>query len=257
MQTIPMIKWKFDRTIEIVPISDLHIGSKEFEEGQFNRLVREILASENTYCVLVGDITDNGIKSSVTSPYEATMHPSDQRKYAAELLYPLKDRILCAVSGNHEYRSRKDTDTDPMQLIMERLNREHLFKPDIAFMDIKCGERKNGRSSTPRYCVGVTHGAGGGMLIGSGLNKAEPLAIAMGIDLLITGHTHKPMTAPTIRYTPDTQAGVMVPREMRLLIATGWLSYGGYPTRKMLKPVCVRPNRAILSGTEYDISVLS
>lgn len=257
MQTIPMIKHKFDRGIEIVPISDLHIGSKEFEEGLFNRLVREILASENTYCVIVGDMVDNGIKSSVTSPYEAVMQPNDQRKYAAELLLPLKDRILCGVSGNHEYRSRKDTDTDPMQLIMERLNLEHLFRPDIAFMDIKCGDRLNNKLTPPRYCIGVTHGTGGGMLIGSGLNKQEPFAMALGLDLLITGHTHRPMTAPSIRYTPDFQKGVMVPREMRLLISTGFLSYGGYPTRKMLKPVCIRPNRAILSGTEYDISVLS
>lgn len=255
--SIPMIKHVFNSTIEIYPVSDLHVGSMEFNEGAFIKLSREILSEENRYVVIVGDMTDNGIKSSVTNIYDATMTPSEQRKYAADLLYPLKDRVLCGVSGNHEYRSRKETDTDPMQLIMERLNLEHLFRADIAFLHIKCGERTSTHDRPPSYCVGVTHGAGGGMLLGSGLNKAEPFAIALGVDLLITGHTHRPMTAPSVRYECDKQKGVMVPREIRLMIATGWLTYGGYPTRKMLKPVIIRPNKAILSGNKYDISVLS
>lgn len=255
--TIPMIRRTFDGPIEIYPISDLHIGSREFNEPAFRQLVREILAEENRYVVLVGDLIDNGIKSSVTNVYDAVMSPKEQREHAAELLFPLKGRILCAVSGNHEYRSRKETDTDPAELILSKLGLEELFRPDIAFLDINLGKRNDNNKRPPRYCVGVVHGSGGGMMLGAGLNKSEPFAIALGVDLLIVGHTHRPMTAPTIRLQPDAQKGLMVAREIRLLIATGWLDYGGYPTRKMLKPVVVRPNKAILADKSFDISVLS
>lgn len=256
---IPMITHKIrgHETIEIYPICDLHVGSKEFQEGEFQKVSREILAEPNRFIVLAGDIIDNGVKSSVTNCYDALMSPRDQRIYAAELLYPLKDRVLCAVSGNHEYRSRKDTDTDPAELIISKLNLEHLFQPDIAFIKLDLGERQHHAMRNPKYCVGVVHGAGGGMRLGAGLNKTEPFALSMGVDLLISGHSHKPATAPTMRLECDMQKGVMVPRETRIMVATGWLEYGGYPTRKLYSPVALRINKAILNCREHDISVVS
>lgn len=257
MTRIPMIRHKFDEGIEVYPISDLHIGSKEFNEGQFQRVSREILEQPNRYCVIAGDIVDNGIKSSVTSGYDAVMQPAAQRKYAAEILYPLRDRILCFVSGNHEARSARESDTDVAELIASKLDLEHLFKPDIAFLDISCGKRPHHGVRPPRYCVAVTHGAGGGMLLGSGINKAEPFAQAIGCDLLITGHTHRPITAPSARLVPDLGKGIMILREIRLLTGTAYMDYGGYPSRKMMRPVTIRQNKAILSDNSFDIAVLS
>lgn len=244
-------------SIEIYPISDLHVGSKEFNEAQFQKLVREILAEPNRFVVIAGDIVDNGVKSSVTSPYDAVMQPREQRQYAAELLMPLKSRILAICSGNHEYRSIKDTDTDPAELIAERLDLAHLFKPDIAFVKLDLGNHISGCVRNPKYCIAVTHGAGGGMMLGAGLSKSEPFALALGVDLMITGHSHRPGTAPSVRMECDMQKGVMVMREVRIMIATGWLDYGGYPSRKMLKPVPIKPNKAILNGKEFGIQVLS
>ena len=257
--TIPMIAHKIrgHNKIEIYPICDLHVGSKEFQEGEFQKLSREIMAAENRYVVLVGDLCDNGIRSSVTNCYDAVMSPRDQRIYAAELIYPLKDRVLCSVSGNHEYRSRKETDTDPVELIMSKLNLEHYFRPDIAFVKIDAGDRDRNDIRPPRYCMGVVHGSGGGMRLGAGLSKTEPFALSMGVDLLISGHSHKPATAPTLRLECDMQKGVMVPRETRIMVATGWLEYGGYATRKLYSPVALRPNKAILDCKRFDISVLS
>lgn len=258
-QTIKMITHNLAgfETVEIYPISDLHIGSPEFNEPAFQKISREIMEQPNRFCVILGDIVDNGIKSAVTNIYDATMQPREQRAYAAELLHPIKDRILCMTSGNHCYRSRKETDTDPAELVASKLNIEHLYQPDLVFLKITTGRRTDHCKRPPNYCIGVTHGAGGGMLIGAGLNKSEPLAITMGVDLMITGHTHRPMTAPTMRFECDMAKGVMVAKEIRLLVSTGYLDYAGYASRKMLKPVSIRPNKAILNCREFDISVLS
>lgn len=259
MTTIPMISHKIKEFpfIEIYPICDLHVGSKEFQEAEFQKTSRYIMAEPNRFVVLAGDIVDNGVKSSVTSPYEALMQPREQRIYAAELLYPLVSRVLCVVPGNHCYRSIKDVDADPMEIIASKLNIEHLYRPDIAFLKLDVGERTDHTKRPPRYCVAVTHGAGNGSLLGAGLSKSESFALSLGVDLMITGHSHRPSTAPTTRLECDMGKGVMVSREVRIMIATGWLSYGGYPARKMLKPLPIRPNHAILNGREFDISVVS
>lgn len=248
---------KGHETIEIYPISDMHVGSREFNEGQLARVVREIAEQDNRYVILGGDLCDNATKSSVGDIYRATMSPRDQPKYVADLLWQIKDRILACVSGNHCWRTMKDVDLDPMAMVAAKLNVEHLYEPDIAFIKLVAGKRTSHSVRPPAYCIAVTHGSGGGSLLGAGLNKAEPFALAMGVDLMITGHTHRPMTAPTMRYECDMGKGVMVPREVRILVATGYLDWMGYPARKMLKALPIRQNKAILNCQAHDISVLS
>jgi predicted phosphodiesterase len=244
-------------TIELYPISDMHVGSREFNEGALAKTVREIAAEPNRYVLLGGDLCDNATKSSVGDIYRATMPPRDQPQYVAELLQPIKERILAVVSGNHCWRTMKDVDLDPMAMIAAKLNSEHLYEPDIAFIKLVAGSRVSNGVRPPKYCIALTHGAGGGALLGAGLNKAEPFALAMGVDMLVTGHTHRPMTAPAMRYECDMAKGVMVPREVRIMISTGYLDWMGYPARKMLKPLPIRQNKAILSCTEHDIAVLT
>lgn len=256
MQRIRMIEHSFSSTIEVYVLSDLHIGSPEFAEAAFERIVAHILADPYRHVIIAGDLIDNGIKSSVTSPYSAVMQPNDQRKYAVELLMPLRDRIICIVPGNHEGRSKKDADIDPMELIAERLDLHHLYREDIAFLLLKVGQAKHGKVRPPVYVIGVLHGASNGLLLGAGLNKMEPLAISLGVDVLVMGHTHKPALAPTMRLEAHKQSGCMVQRPVRLMVATAWLDYGGYGTKKMMKPVAVAPNYMVLSDEEFGVTMV-
>jgi hypothetical protein len=109
----------------------------------------------------------------------------------------------------------------------------------------------------PIYSIGITHGAGGGTTLGAGLTKAEQFALANGFDALIVGHSHKPSTAPSLRFISDYNHGCMTSRIIRIMVVTGWLNYGGYPISKMYKPVAIQINKMILSGDKYKIQVLS
>ena len=261
VQCIQMITHRlhgFD-DVEIIPFGDWHIGSKECRIDIIKEQIAYILAAPNRFCTLDGDLEDNGVKSSVTSPYDATMQPGDQMRYVAELLKPLAKagKILCIVEGNHEYRTRKDCDISPMATIASKIDCEHLYKEEMAFLKIDLGERSGCRYPSPKYCVLVVHGSGGGALLGSGISRAESFAMAMGCDMIIMGHTHKPITAPSARYVCDMSKGVMRYKEFRILIGTGYLGYAGYPARKMMRPVAIRPSKAILSAKTFDIAVLS
>lgn len=261
MSTIPMLTHDFtDRgfdTIEIYPISDMHVGSKEFDVDKLKQLVDEIASEPNRFVMLGGDLADNATRSSVGDIFSATIPPREQPTVVADLLRPIADRILAVVAGNHCWRTVKDTDLDPMAMIAAKLNVEHLYEPDLAFVKLVAGKRLTNKVRSPNYCVGITHGTSNGSTLGAGINKAEPFAIAMGVDLLIIGHTHRPVSAVTTRYECIMNNSVMVEREVRILVSTGWLRYAGYPARKMLRPVAIRPNKAILDCHRFDISVLS
>ena len=110
-----MIIHKFPKRedITIIPIADVHLGARECMEQEFIKFIDSIKDKPNVYLVLGGDLINNATRSSVTNIFEETMRPADQKKMMAKILAPVANKILAAVSGNHERRSGKDADDDP------------------------------------------------------------------------------------------------------------------------------------------------
>jgi predicted phosphodiesterase len=244
--------------IEVYGLGDLHIGSREFDKRAFKGIVQEILAKGNRYCVVLGDVVDNGLENSKTSPYSQLMTPHEQMDDAQELLQPLADgkRILGWTDGNHEQRTSKLADVDISKLLAERLGVSDEYRPGLCPLMLFVGDRKNHHTQPPAYSVGITHGSSGGFTLGAGLTKAESFALANGFDVLVVGHSHKPSTAPSVRFYADYAHGCMTSKIIRIMVCTGWLEYGGYPISKMYKPVAIQPSKLILSGEKYDARVL-
>lgn len=259
--TIKMLTHDFsDRgfeNIEIYPIFDLHVGLETFNEPYLQDVVAEIAEKENRFAVLGGDLIENATKDSVGDVYHSQIPIDGQPNHVAALMRPIVDRILVILPGNHCHRSKKATGQDPMFLVAALLGIVDLYMQDMAFLKIKAGSRAGHHKRPPHYSVCVTHGAGGGKGVGSGLNAAEASALALGADLLIFGHTHKPATAPIVRYECDMSKGVMTIKEVRILVATSFVNYAGYPMRGMMRPTAIRHNKAILKATEHDVAVLS
>ena len=109
--------------------------------------------------ILGGDLLNNSLKSSVANIYEETMRPREQKRRMAEMLKPISHKILCAVNGNHERRSGKDADDDPTYDIMCKLDLEHLYRENMAFLCLRFGNKKGDGLRNPTYTFVVTHGA--------------------------------------------------------------------------------------------------
>lgn len=210
--------------------------------------------------MLVGDLMDNGTRSSVTGPYEQTENPMEQRKIMTRKLESIKDRILAGISGNHEARSRKGDFQDPMEMLMESLGLEHLYREGTAFLNLDLwgkNKRSPGKGlSRPKYCIAVNHGSSSGATPGAGINKMLPIAISWGVDFMISGHTHKPAIGTGVRLEPDTQKGILIPREVKVMVATSWLDYGGYAMVRPYQPSGIFPNYAVLSSDRKHIRVI-
>ena len=233
-----VITHKFDDDIIIYPISDVHLGAAEHLTKEWKSFCNYVLEQPNVYLTLGGDLINNATRSSVSNVFEETMRPREQKKIMTEMLSPIKSRILCAVSGNHENRSLKDADDDPTYDIMCKLDLEHLYRPNMAFVKILIGDRGEANPSHPRssYHFGVIHGAGGGTT-GAAINRNEKFGtIIDGLDCLIVGHTHKGAMTKPGKLVFDSRNSMVTRKGFAVVVSVPWLEFGGYALRGQLTP---------------------
>lgn len=246
-----LIQHKFDDGITIFPVGDVHLGAIEHCGVAWNTFCDMIRKDKNKKIILVGDLMNNATRSSVSNVFEETLRPREQKKRMVEYLEPIRDHILCAVSGNHERRSGKDADNDPMYDIMTKLDLEDYYRVNAAFMKIQLGERSNApNKGIGTYTFLVTHGAGGGIYTGAAVNRNERFGnVVEGLDCLIVGHTHKGTISKPSKIVIDTQNNKVTMKHYTVVSSISWLNYGGYALQKMLLPSEVaKPQQIILSA---------
>ena len=249
--------------ITVIPIADVHLGSPECMEQQFISFIKMVKETPNVYLTIGGDLIDNGTRSSVGSAvFRQTMSPSQQKREMANILKDVKDRILCFVPGNHEARSTKDADDDPVYDIAAKLDLEHLYRENIAFVKIQLGvqERENDTRTDskkrPTYMLVVVHGTGNGIYTGGAVNRNERFSYVIdGMDALIVGHTHKPFTTQPGKIYIDKQNNKVSVKPFKVISTTSWLEYGGYATRMMLLPTTHCLHTLTLRGEKKEIVV--
>lgn len=222
--------------ITIVPLADAHYGSREFNETRWHKTIKRIQDDPDCFAVLVGDLLDTQIKQSPGSVFEAVVNPFEQKEWLYNELLPIREKLLGAVGGNHERRVGKETSLDETYDVMVRLGKENVYRPNICFMQLKLEYPVQGKMKQRfEFSFAITHGAGGGQYIGSSANKAQTFGSYIeGIDCLIVGHTHRPVSFPVSKIVFDQ--GKVLQRQFVVAVASSFLDYGGYPIQKMLPP---------------------
>jgi len=242
--------------ITIIPVSDVHLGAAEHMQRKWELFCQDVLSNPNTFITLGGDLINNATKSSVSNIFEETMRPSEQKKLMAKMLEPLRDRILCAVGGNHERRSLKDADDDPTYDIMCKLDLEHLYRENMAFVKIQMGKKGGNGTVNPTYMLVVTHGSGGGIYTGGAVNRNERFGhVIDGADCLIVGHVHKPFVTQPGKIKIDTHNNKVSVVPFKVVSSSAWLDYGGYAAQKMLLPSSHAAQTISLCGKKKEIKV--
>ena len=248
--------------ITILPIADVHLGARECMEQEFISFIGTVAEKPNTYLVLLGDLLNNAIKSSVSNVYDEIYRPSEAKRMMAKILEPVRDKILCAVKGNHELRSSKDVDDCPMYDIMAKLDLEHLYRENVAFVKIQMGEQERDNGSRmdgfrrPCYTIVATHGTGGGILTGASVNRNERWGYSVdNMDCLITAHSHKPSITQPGKIYIDTRNNQVKIKPFKVITATSWLTYGGYVAQKMMLPGSHAMQTITLAGDHKEMVV--
>lgn len=226
--------------ITIVPLADAHYGSEEFNEVLWHKTIQRIQDDPHCFTVLVGDLLDNGTRNSVGNVYRQTASPRVQKEWLINELRPLAEagKILAVTEGNHERRSAREVDMCPLYDVMLAIGCESVYRENICFLQVKFCYTMNGtEKQRAAFAFAITHGAGGGMYIGSSANRTERYGLSVdGIDCIITGHTHRPVTFPVSKLVFDGNAKMVMRRQFTVVVASSFLDYGGYPIEKMLPP---------------------
>ena len=239
-----IVQHQFEDEVTIIPIADVHLGAIEHNVNAWEDFLLKVKEEPNTYFILCGDLIQNGVRNAVGSPFDQTWRPMEQKAIMTRYLEPFKDKILCAVSGNHEARTSKESDQDLTYDIMAKLGIEDRYRPDMAFLKVSIGRRKDARiksndGTVPccSYVFCITHGAAGGRLTGNPLNRAEDFfGVIEGADCFVVGHSHKGIVTRPQKIVVDPRNNTVAAQNYLVVSAEAWMNYGGYAARKMLRP---------------------
>lgn len=237
MNDLTLIRHSFPDEINIYPIADVHLGAMEHCAAEWDEFIRKLYTS-NAYVILVGDLINNALRSTgFANPYDEAMRPSEAKRAMCKYLEPIKDRILCVVTGNHERRTNKEADQDITRDICTKLDLEDLYRENVAYMAVSVGSRPTEDKAQCTYIFTVTHGTGGGIYTGAAVNRDERYGnFIEGLDCLVTGHVHKGFITKPAKIVIDPRNSFVSVRHYVVVSCVSWLSYCGYAAQKMLLP---------------------
>lgn len=233
-------------SVEILLASDIHAGSAEFDEKRWERF-EELLKQPNVFVIFAGDQMEYATRSSKSDVYTQKMSPSIQKLWWIGHLRSYKDKILCIVDGNHEFnRASKDADSFPLYDIALALGIEDRYRSEAAFVDIGVGNGGHGKGKQVHYVVRVSHQAKNNVNFGT----ADGFE---GIDVFVSGHTHKPMDKPLGKLIYDTKNKPVSQKTVENIVCGHFLRYGGYGERGGFRPTSQKLYSLILSGKKKEI----
>lgn len=238
--------------LEIVPLADAHLGDPLSDAKRVKDLIQYVLAEENRYLILNGDLMDAAIMSSVGDTYGAVLSPMQQLELCVSIFGKVKDRILLVTPGNHELRIYKQDGIDMTKLMCKELGLLHVYTPTAGYIFLRFGKSRSSEHHYKPilYRIYATHGAGGGRKQGGKINRLADLTYICEADIYIHSHTHLPAVFMD-GYCRPNSARSTVTEHNRLFVNTGAnLEYGGYAERKGFPPAALANPVITLSGRQ-------
>lgn len=241
--------------------ADWHIGDKHCNMKLIQEMIKEVLEEEHTYCIIVGDLINNSTTSSIGDTYEETLSPMEQVKTIAELLKPIKHKILAISSGNHCYRSYKTEGVDLLYFMCAELGIADKYDPIGALLFIRFGadsglkETKTGEPRKICYTLYMTHGSASGRTVGAKANALNRLGDVINADICVIAHTHLPMVFRESSFVIDYPNSSYHQKETVYVNSASTLEWGGYAEKLSLKPSSTQSPIIRLDGRKFNINV--
>ncbi len=158
--------------------SDVHIGSNAFRADLFDKHLR-LAKKLNAYILLLGDLMEVALPSHIeSSVWEQTLTPEEQMHEVINKLYPLRDRVIMSIAGNHDLRVWKKTSVDVSAIIAESLGCFYNRHGGYVMMDV--GEQT--------YKFAIFHGHSSAQNPYHELEKR--LVVYDDVDVIAMGNNH-------------------------------------------------------------------
>lgn len=235
-------------SMNVLLSSDMHVGSAQFDERKWNEFEKLINEPRN-YVIFAGDQMEYATARSKSNIYETTMHPREVKRWWIDRMKPYKDKVLCIIDGNHEYnRASRDADAYPLYDIAYSLEIEDRYRSEAAFVDVNVGKwtAKGHHGEPVQYVFRVNHKAQNLVNYGT----ADGIE---GIDVFVSGHTHKPSDKPLGKLVYNRNNRSIYERTVENIVCGSFLMYGGYGERGGMRPTSQKLYYVELCGQYRNI----
>ena len=202
-------------TLELSMLTDMQFGHLECRVDRIKEYVDWLLSVPNRFCVLGGDMVDAAHALSVGSPYENACEPKEQVFEFAELLMPLRARILGYVGGNHERRTIKQFGS--LGSLIANLLRIP-YSDGKQFIDIYFGKHAP-------FKVELWHGRGAARTKGARAQMIHQFMQQGEAHLYLCGHLHDAMLLWDWRQVRDHRHGRIRLQKIAGVMSSSFLSY--------------------------------
>ena len=263
---------------EFYPLGDIHLGARSCAETPLRRLVAQIKDNSNAYIIGGGDWVD-AIRPQDSKRFDFDTLPDwlvegdamttreklndiiqQQVDRIVDIMYPVRDKIIGIIEGNHEFSVKKYAGLDIHRAICRKLEVESLT--DETLLRLTFSRNGNPKGTSSVVIVYARHGYGGGRMPGAEPNKLDRMLNEWECaDICITGHTHTADELPPKPVLEIPRSGKLPPEcYCRYRHALNWgcwvyshpsgaSSYASracYPARPMLTyKICIRPFHAV------------
>lgn len=236
-------KLRGNEKVYILPLSDLHIGSQQFNEDYFQYALDTIDSiQQNKRIYLCGDLLESASKQIGNASFCTNMTLEDQIDYAIKVLKPYKKDLVFSCIGNHEQRLVKDFDLDINKIISRALNIPYGNQVLDQF-------NINGEPFT----VWAAHGKGSSAHHHTAQSKMIRDTNHIAADLMMVGHNHRcdHFTTPGFKIGLEGQREI----QRRHYVFTGsFLRYNGYAEAMQLP---ILPEAFIQLSINKDMRIRS
>lgn len=240
----------------VIPIGDVHMGDKGFNKESRKKLqgyIDWVLERDNTVIFLNGDLLNCATRQSKTAPTDQDEDLATQKDWIVNTFRPVREKILGAVSGNHEQRIEDFCGDNPMRDVCFRLDIPYCGY--TAIVDFKVGWRDDKKRNNIQYTGVFHHTSGGGQTVGSKINRVDKMrSICRNADFYCGSHNHMLGAIPVVAPEYNSYAKTMTSRVQMLIDCGGYLSWdNSYAEAKALEPMKLGSPRIRLDGTKKDI----
>ena len=215
---------------DIYFLHDIHFGSELFDERKWKTLKSKILNDDFAYICWIGDLMENAIPNSKSDVFTQKYSPAQQKEWAAQELFELRNKTLSVVAGNHENnRTTKVCGLYPLYDICMLAGIDNKYRDIVAYLDIGIGKRKDAKNKQVHYFGQTQH-------IAKDLQNYGTSDYTDGIDFFAFGHDHSPKDRPRAKMVFDHHNKVIYKRNIENLNSGSFCQFGGYGARAPYRP---------------------
>ena len=215
--------------VKVVPLADVHYGSNACMVDKFREYVNYIAQNDNVFCFISGDLFENahGDSCKGVALYDQEVRPKTQVEDMVEILSPIAHKILWAIPGNHEDRSRT-RDYDPLEYLCKQLEIPYSYEP--IFVDLLWKGNV--------FSFHDQHGRAGGQTKGGKMNAAaRPQDMQEHVMFTIMAHVHDGDVSRNTRICRDRVNFRIEFRKQYIVICPSFFGYfGSYASKAGYRP---------------------